>query len=99
MNGVSTPLQIIVYCRAQAPGEAIAPAAELVLRRNHHLGGRGRGRRAEVRHEVGNRDVDLMADGGDDRDWGGDDRPGHALLVECPEILDRSASATDDDDI
>src|SRR5436305_6117753 len=98
MNGVSTPLQIIVYCRAEAPGEPIDPAAELVLRRDHHLGRRGRGRRAEVRHEVRNRDVDLMADGGDNRHWRGHDRPGHALLVERPEILDRSASATDDDD-
>jgi len=37
-----------------------------------------------------------MADGADDRDLAGENRPRHALIVEAPEILQRAAAAPDD---
>ena len=63
---------------------------------DHHLGGRRWRWRAEVRDEVRDRDVDLVSDRGNHRHRGRRDRPRQDLLVERPEILDRSAAASDD---
>ena len=37
-----------------------------------------------------------MADGTDDRNAAGEDRPRHAFVVEAPQILQRTATAADD---
>ena len=37
-----------------------------------------------------------MADGADDRNAAGEDRPRHAFVVEAPQILQRTAAAADD---
>ena len=94
----------IVQALAPAPhplaDPAVQPLAEAAEVR-HQLGlladdqlGGGRGRRGpEVGHEVGDRHVGLVADGGDHRDLRGGDRAGHRLLVEGPEVLERAAAA------
>ena len=79
--------------------EPIDARDELVLPRDDHLRGRRRRRRAQVGDEVGDRDVGLVADGRDHRHRAAGDRARHDLLVERPEILDRSAAAPDDDDV
>ena len=83
----------------QAILQPIDAAAELVLGRDDDLGGRRRRRRAHVGDEVGNRDVGFVADGRDDRHRRARDGARHDLLVEGPQILDRSAAAPDDDDV
>ena len=79
--------------------QPIDPAAEVVLRRDHHFGGCRRRRRAQVGDEIGDRDVGLVPDGGDDRHGARGNRSRHAFLVERPEIFDRSAAAAGDDDV
>ena len=50
------------------PGLSIDARAELVLGRDHHLGGRRGGWRPQVGDEVGDREVGLVPDRRDDRD-------------------------------
>ena len=52
--------------------------------------------RAEIGDEIGDGDVGLVPDGRDHRDRAGGNRPRHDLLVERPEILERTAAAPDD---
>ena len=73
--------------------------AQVLLDRHRQLGGGGRGRRAQVGDEVGDREVGLVPDGGDHRHAAGDDGARHRLLVEGPEILQRATAARDDDDV
>jgi hypothetical protein len=63
---------------------------EAVGHRPHR--GTGRGRGPQVGHEVGDREVGLMPHPADHRDRAGGDRPGEALVVERPQILDRPAA-------
>ena len=78
---------------------AIDARDELVFAGDDHLGGRRWRGRAQVGDEVGDRDVGLVADGGDRRHRAAGDRARDDLLVERPEILDRAAAAADDDDV
>src|SRR5204863_1424585 len=79
--------------------QPIDPAAEFVLRGDDNLGRRRRRRRPQIRDEVGNRDVGLVSDCGND--WNGRLRDGarHGLFVERPQIFNRPAAAADDDDV
>ena len=61
--------------------------------RRGQLGGVGRRRRTQVCHIVGYGDVRLMAHGGYDRYLAVVDGPGHALVVEGPEVLHGAAAA------
>ena len=79
--------------------QGVDVAGELVLAPHDELGGRRWRRRAQVGDEVGDGDVGLVADRGDDRHRRGGDRPGDGLFVERPEILERSAAAADDDHV
>ena len=63
------------------------------------LGRRRRRRRPQIGDEVGDGDVDLVSDGGDDRDRTRRDRAGHGFLVEGPQVLHGAPSPADDDDI
>ncbi len=63
------------------------------------LGSARRGGGAQVRTEVGDREIDFMSDAGDDRHARAGDGPGHNLFVEGPEIFYRPAAATEDDEI
>ena len=71
-------------------GEAGDALGEGRLLLDDHLG-RRRGRRgADVRDEIGDGEVDLVADRRDDGTAHAADGPGDRLLVERPEILDAS---------
>ncbi len=62
----------------------------------------GRGARCwrpEIRHEIRDRKINLMPHRRDDRDFRSRDRAGYDLLVEAPEILQRSAAAPHDEHI
>ena len=56
-------------------------------------------RGAKIGDVVGNRHVRLVPDGGNDRDLGIINGPGHALVVERPEILHRAAAAAGNDEV
>ena len=73
------------------PGGLPGPAAEIVdplgerlLFFHDHFGGGRRGGGPDVGDEIGDREIDLVADGRDDRDRRGGDRPGDGLLVKGP---------------
>jgi hypothetical protein len=65
--------------------EGIEPAGRV---RNRELGSRGRRRRAEVRDEVSDREIDLVADAGDERKRHAGNYARERLVVECPEVLE-----------
>ena len=96
MEGLAAALDTGPHRRLEAALQAIDARAGLFLGGHHHFGGSRWRWRAEVRDEVGDRDVDLVSDRGNDRHRGRRDRPRQDLLVERPEILDRSAAASDD---
>ena len=81
------------------PCSVVDPADELVLAADHDLGGGRRRGRAQVGDEVGNRHVGFVADGRDHRHRAGGNRPGDDFLVEGPQVFDRAAAASGDDDI
>ena len=59
----------------------------------------GRGRGAQICHEIDDRCVGLMADGGDHRRMAGKNGTRYFFLIERPKILDRTASAAHDQHI
>ncbi len=61
-------------------------------------GGRGRGR-AEIGDEIGDGEIGFVADGGDDRHFGCANGAGDGLFVEGPQIFERAAAASEDDDV
>src|SRR5580700_10670755 len=66
---------------------------------NYQLCGAGRGWRAQVSHEIRDREVDLVADAGHDWNRAAEYRARHALVVEGPQILERAAAARDNQHI
>src|SRR5699024_1677691 len=67
--------------------------------RNDALGGIGGGGGANVRGEVDQRGVDLVADRRDDRGPRARDQAGELLVREGQQVLERAAAAGDDDDV
>ena len=63
------------------------------------FGGGGGGGSAEVGDEVGDGEVGLVADGGDDGELGGGDGAGEGLVVEAGEVFDGAAAAGDEDEV
>src|SRR4029079_17540834 len=55
-----------------------------------------RGRRTHIRGEIGQGHVHLMADPADDRQRVRDDRAYDTLVVERPEVLERSTATCED---
>ena len=70
--------------------------AELAHRRDDHLGRRSRGWSANVGHEIGDRVVDFVAYGRDDRNRRAMDCAGDDFLIERPQVFERAAAAADD---
>ena len=70
-----------------------------MLRGGDELGGGGGRGGAQVGDEVGDGEVGLVADGGDDGQLGGGDGAGEGLVVEAGEIFDGAAAAGDDDEV
>ena len=84
---------------AKAPCLPIEARAQFFFRGDHHLrGSRGR-RRANIRDEIGDREIRLVTDGGDDRYGAPDDGARNRLLVEGPQVLSRSTATPDDHDV
>ena len=84
----------------------LQPPAQHVERRGHLRpvggdanGGVGRGERAEISDEVGERDIDFVAHSRHDRYRRGEDRPHEHLFVETPEILEAAAAADQRDHV
>ena len=78
---------------ARAAGHAVE---QIVARGNHHFGGgRGRGR-AQIGHEIGDGHIRLMSHRRDHRHRAGRNRARYGLLVEGPQVFERSAAAPHD---
>ena len=74
--------------RPRGPQRALVePLDELARQRGDQLGRRGRRRGAQIRDQIADAHVDLVADGADDREAAGRDGPGDDLLVERPKVL------------
>ncbi len=76
-----------------AAGEALGP---LALVRNGELGRLGGRRRAQVRDEVRDREVDLVPDADDDGQLQCGDRARDDFFVERPKVFERAAAASQD---
>ena len=61
-------------------------------------GGAGRGR-AQVRHEVSNGEIGLVADGGNGGHGARGQGAGDGFLVEGPQVLEASSAARDDEEV
>ena len=72
---------------------------DFVLGLGDELGGGGGRGGAEVGGEVGDGEVGLVADGGDDGELGGDDGAGDAFGVEGGEIFKRASAPGEDDEV
>jgi hypothetical protein len=84
---------------AQQRGGAAETLSHLRLDGNGGFrGGRRRGR-AQIRHQIADRHIDLVTDRGDRRDGTRGKCAGDALVVERPEILARAAAAPDDEHV
>ena len=79
--------------------QAIDPVAEIVFRRDDELRRSGWCRRTHVGDKVGNRDVGLVADRRNHRHRHSRDGARDDLLVEGPQVFNRSAPPTDDHDL
>jgi len=84
---------------AQPPPAIVEQRHQFGAHRHRHFRRRGRGRRAAVGGEVDQRGVGLMPHRRNQRDrrFGGGAH--HNLLIERPQILDRTATTRDDDQI
>ena len=80
--------------RRHAPDQPIDAGDEFVLSRHDHLGGRRRRRGAQIRDEIRDGDIGLVADRGDHRHGRSGDGASHDFLIEGPQILDRTAAAS-----
>ncbi len=85
------------------PGEshtAIAHSMEQIGPDRHdHLGSGGGRRRTHIRDLIEKGPIRLVADGRDERDFAHRGGAHHDFLVEAPEILQRAATARDDEHI
>ena len=63
-----------------------------------HRSGRRR-RCAQIGHEIGDREIGFMPDAADHRNRAGSDHPRQPLIIESPEIFDRSATAHQKQDL
>src|SRR5215475_13013176 len=94
-----------ILCDPRSHGQVEALVA-VDQRSNHRellpddqLGRTGWRWRAQIRHEIGDGEVGLVSDGGHDGRPAGHDGASDTLVVEGPQILDRSTAAADDHDI
>jgi len=83
----------------QALGETLETLAQMLRRGADELGRGGGGRTAPVRSEVGEGQVDFVADTGDDRNAQGTNGPHDPLVVEGHEILVATPAAGQDQDV
>ncbi len=79
--------------------EGVDALFDAVLRGGDELGGGGGGGGAEVGDEVGDGEVGLVADGGDDGELRGGDGAGEGLVVEAGEVFEGASAAGDEDEV
>src|SRR6266545_761677 len=79
--------------------QPVEPCRELREIRDDEARSRGRGRGADVRDEIRQRGVLLMADGRDDRDGTVRDRAHEPLVAEGEQIFEAPSAAGEDDDV
>jgi hypothetical protein len=80
-------LQLSAHRRAKALAQLVEALKPVAPVRDHQLGS-GRGsRRTNVSRKVSNREIYLMADSGNDRDWRARYGARHLLIVEGPQIF------------
>ena len=80
--GLADPMDLVA--------QAIKVHGDLAAVRYGQLAGLAGSQRPAIGGKVGQRHIDLVAHGGDDRQSRAGDRPDDDLLVEGPEILGRS---------
>ena len=83
----------------EAAGTPLECEGEVGAVGNDELGRGGRGRRPDVRGEVRERHVGLVAHATHERSPMADNRPYDGLVVECPQVLERSPAAGEDRDL
>src|SRR2546422_72788 len=96
---IASDLERLADLPDQGVARAVDPRHELGHVRGDELRGCARRGRADIRDEVDDRHVRLMADRAHDGHPGGRDGPCQAFVVEAPQVLERSATARDDDDV
>ncbi len=92
-------LEVARDAAAEPRDQDADPGQELVARRAREFRCGGRGRRAHVGSEVGDREVGFVPDAHHDRDRRGANRPRHPLVVERPEVFDAAAPAAQDEHV
>ena len=85
--------------RRTRAGEDVDALFDAVLGGGDELGGGGGRGGAEVGDEVGDGEVGLVADGGDDGELGGGDGAGEGLVVEAGEVFEGASAAGDEDEV
>ncbi len=88
-------------CRRRSRPAVSAPSGLAPGRsvRDREFRGRGRRRCAQVRDEVCDREIDLVADAGDQRQAEPGDRARERLVIEGEEVLERPAAAHQEQDV
>jgi len=79
--------------------EVVDAIGDVVKRGGHQLGSSGGRRRTQVGDKIGDGEVSLVADGGDDGKLGSGDGFGKKFGVEGCEVFERAAAASDDDKV
>ena len=81
------------------PTQGSDGSRQVAARAGDHFGRRGGRGRSHIGYKIGDGEVDLVADGRNHRNRRLEDRPGHHLLIERPEILHGAAAASHDDHV
>src|SRR6185312_6163616 len=80
-------------------GQRLDALINAVLRGSDEFGGGGRCGSAKIGYKVGDGEVRLVPDCGDDGNLGCGDGAGEELVIEAGEVFDRAAAAGEDNDI
>ena len=73
--------------RLRPPCRGAQPAQQIATGRSNDLGGGSWCGSASIGDQIGDRDIDLVANSADHRDSGCGDGPRHAFVVECPQVF------------
>lgn len=92
-------LQAQLHLTAQTPLQLVDAEMQRALIRADQFGGGRRGRCAVIGDKIADHHIYFMADCTDDRYLAVKDGAGDTLFVECPQILQRTAAAPDNQNI
>ena len=91
--------EAIAGCALEAMVEGLDAIGDVVERGGDQLGSGGRRGGTQVGYKVGNGEVGLVADGGDDRELGGGNGVGEEFGIKGGEVFERAAAAGDDNEV